>query len=834
MEPPHGHEFTRVVLAPGRLVRAEVARECLAAPRAERRCRDRREGRERAVLRRVAQRADQRAVPAHRVTEEAAARRVGRKMRRDQLRQLARHVRIHPVMRRPRRLGRIDIEPRAESEIPVGVVARQSRLSRAGIGRDEHEAELGGESLRAGLDHEGLVGTGQSREVIEHRHRTVLRLRRLVDGEAHPRGALARVVAHEPLRAAEAGVLGEDLHRGEAQNVTTLRIDSQQMNFYENLETLEGFSQRGFISPIADNALFFYSYHLLGQMYTNGHSIYKIEVTPKRKTDPAYAGIIYITDDGYRIFGLQLMLTKANGVEFLDTFRVEQEYFYPDPEHIVLLTTRFSFTYDFFSVRGNGYFHAHYSNYALNPEFPDNFFTGEVTKIEAGANKQDSVFWEKTRPMQLTEEEQQDYFEKDALALKKETRAWQDSADHEFNKFKFGQFITGYDYRNSHLHLTASSNPIFDMLQFNTIEGYVVQPRFNVRYTPNDSITWEYGATVRYGSAKGGCLFSGSIGLRFDPFHKGRATLQGGSSFRQFNPDGIVPLFNTAYTLLLEENYLKAYGQDYIQVDVERELFTNGLYMRSGVQYAHRYRLQNAPELEPWIQYEKIFADNNTFQTAEDILLFTHPIPDIFTTYIEARYIIKQTYIAHPTEKFILSPKYPILQARLQFSASPDSIAQYHYVLADMQVEDNISLKLAGSLQFTFRYAHQFASGEMDIADQLHAAGNATIFSRLTETGFLVLPYYVATTDTYLSSAHVQWHLDGFLFRKLPLFKQLRLDPVFTVNALHSPDIPMYIECAAGVEHLFNIMRVDAAFVPYAGSINAFVPPFRLLIGFGF
>ena len=607
-----------------------------------------------------------------------------------------------------------------------------------------------------------------------------------------------------------------------------------QMNFYENLETLEGFSQRGFISPIADNALFFYSYHLLGQMYTNGHSIYKIEVTPKRKTDPAYAGIIYITDDGYRIFGLQLMLTKANGVEFLDTFRVEQEYFYPDPEHIVLLTTRFSFTYDFFSVRGNGYFHAHYSNYALNPEFPDNFFTGEVTKIEAGANKQDSAFWEKTRPMQLTEEEQQDYFEKDALALKKETRAWQDSADHEFNKFKFGQFITGYDYRNSHLHLTASSNPIFDMLQFNTIEGYVVQPRFNVRYTPNDSITWEYGATVRYGSAKGGCLFSGSIGLRFDPFHKGRATLQGGSSFRQFNPDGIVPLFNTAYTLLLEENYLKAYGQDYIQVDVERELFTNGLYMRSGVQYAHRYRLQNAPELEPWIQYEKIFADNNTFQTAEDILLFTHPIPDIFTTYIEARYIIKQTYIAHPTEKFILSPKYPILQARLQFSASPDSIAQYHYVLADMQVEDNISLKLAGSLQFTFRYAHQFASGEMDIADQLHAAGNATIFSRLTETGFLVLPYYVATTDTYLSSAHVQWHLDGFLFRKLPLFKQLRLDPVFTVNALHSPDIPMYIECAAGVEHLFNIMRVDAAFVPYAGSINAFVPPFRLLIGFGF
>lgn len=607
-----------------------------------------------------------------------------------------------------------------------------------------------------------------------------------------------------------------------------------QMNFYENLETLEGFSQRGFISPIADNALFFYTYHLLGQLYANGHTIYKIEVTPKRKTDPAYSGTIYITDHAYRIFGLQLSLTKENGVEFLDTFRVEQEYYYPDPEHIMLLTTRFSFTYDFFSVRGNGYFHAHYSDYAINPQFPDQFFTGEVTKIEAGSNKQDSVFWEKTRPMQLTEEEQLDYAEKDALAIKKETRAWQDSADHEFNKFKFGQLITGYDYRNSHLDITGSTNPIFDLLQFNTVEGYVVQPRINVRYTPSDSITWEYGTTIRYGSATGGCLFSGSIRLRFDPFHKGRATVQGGSAFRQYNREGIVPLFNTAYALLLEENYLKAYGQDFVQLDVERELFTNGLYINSGVQYAHRYRLQNAPDLQPWIQYERVFADNNTFQTAEQTIAYTHPIPDIVSAYIAAKYVIKQTYIAHPTEKFVLSPKYPIIEARFQFTASPDSFSAYHNSIIDVQVQDDISLKLAGSMHLAFRYAQQFASGETDIADQLQAAGNATLFSRLTETGFLVLPYYAATTDAYISSAHVQWHLDGFLFRKLPLFKQLRMDPVFTMNMLHSEEIPMYIECAAGVEHLFNIMRIDAAFVPYAGTINELVPPFRLLIGFGF
>lgn len=44
---------------------------------------------------------------------------------------------------------------------------------------------------------------------------------------------------------------------GDDQQFSWNDAASMQMNFYNNLETLEGFSQRGFVSPIADNALFF-------------------------------------------------------------------------------------------------------------------------------------------------------------------------------------------------------------------------------------------------------------------------------------------------------------------------------------------------------------------------------------------------------------------------------------------------------------------------------------------------------------------------------------------------------------------------------------------------
>ena len=59
------------------------------------------------------------------------------------------------------------------------------------------------------------------------------------------------------------------------------RASDIQINFYENLFYVEGLSARPFISPIADNALFYYNYRLIGTSFENGELINKIEVIPK-------------------------------------------------------------------------------------------------------------------------------------------------------------------------------------------------------------------------------------------------------------------------------------------------------------------------------------------------------------------------------------------------------------------------------------------------------------------------------------------------------------------------------------------------------------------------
>ena len=79
------------------------------------------------------------------------------------------------------------------------------------------------------------------------------------------------------------------------------QVSDMKFSVYENLITLDGLSDRPFISPINENALLSYRYKLLGTTFEDGKMLNKIEITPKRKTDPCFRGIIYIQENTWRV-----------------------------------------------------------------------------------------------------------------------------------------------------------------------------------------------------------------------------------------------------------------------------------------------------------------------------------------------------------------------------------------------------------------------------------------------------------------------------------------------------------------------------------------------------
>ena len=205
--PAGAQERAGVVLGPGGAVGAEIARERLLAPRAPARGADRREGRDRAPLARMAQGQGQGAVAAHGVAEQALPVGVGREVGGDQGRQLRGDVALHAPVRGPGCLRGVEVEAGADAEVPGVGLAGDGVAARAGVRGHQHEAELGRMTQGAGLDQEGLLGAGEAGQIGQHRERPLAG--RAEHAQAHGAAGRAAGVLVEADRAAPGLLLGQ-------------------------------------------------------------------------------------------------------------------------------------------------------------------------------------------------------------------------------------------------------------------------------------------------------------------------------------------------------------------------------------------------------------------------------------------------------------------------------------------------------------------------------------------------------------------------------------------------------------------------------------------------
>jgi hypothetical protein len=96
------------------------------------------------------------------------------------------------------------------------------------------------------------------------------------------------------------------------------------ISFYKNnVDVFDSrLNQRGFISPIADGALKYYKYKFQGSFFEEGKEINVIKVTPIRDYEPLFSGIINISEDDWRIYSCDLLLTKKSQLELLDSLEI--------------------------------------------------------------------------------------------------------------------------------------------------------------------------------------------------------------------------------------------------------------------------------------------------------------------------------------------------------------------------------------------------------------------------------------------------------------------------------------------------------------------------------
>jgi len=192
-----------------------------------------------------------------------------------------------------------------------------------------------------------------------------------------------------------------------------------QINFYNNLLHWEPLGNSNFISPIAENALHFYKYKLVGSSEINDRTVYKIQVIPKSKHSPVFSGDLYILKDDWRLYSVDLLLTSDARINFVDTLQINQQFAEVSRNVWKQSDITLRFKGKVLGFEFDGYFIGLNSNYQLNPDIADNFFNHEILSIPADVNKNEASYWIKNRPSPLSTDELVNYYVKDSLEAKK-------------------------------------------------------------------------------------------------------------------------------------------------------------------------------------------------------------------------------------------------------------------------------------------------------------------------------------------------------------------------------------------------------------------------------
>ena len=587
---------------------------------------------------------------------------------------------------------------------------------------------------------------------------------------------------------------------GDNKGFSFNKASDLSVNFYNNILFKDKLCVRGFVSPVADNAFSFYDYKLLGSSQENGKTLSKIQVTPKRKNLPAFSGTIYIVNDSWRISAINLYVTKNNGIELIDTFKVQQKLIEVGNVYVPQ-SVQFSVEGRLLGFKLSGYAMGVYKNYNVTPSFNKNFFTNEILRIERSSNKKDPFYWDKNRSVPLTPEEQENYTRKDSIVALKNSQRYLDSVDKAKNRFNPMQVVvTPYVYYSSYNKKSVTYDPIATSIFYNTVEGLGLKYAVNWRQGFEDGRFYTIKPEVRYGFANE--HFNASIKSKylFDPTRNGAIALGFGSEVANLNSEKQTNLLrNSINALVFGKNVAKFYERRFFNIEASRE-FAPSFELKISTDYARRNALTNSN----FTSFGKNpdFTSNNPFAPDdENSLLF--PKHKALVLSGTLAYTVAQKYITRPDGRFYMESNYPRIEFNYKrglrgvFGSSVD----YDFISLEIY-QKKIHFGMFGKSSILVGAGKFLTSKNLNYPDWKHFRANQSIVFDPDDRNFQFLDFYIFNTSKQYFEAHFQHNFGSFFLSRIPLIKKLKLEEIIGSAYLSSPEKRNYNEFYFGVKRL--------------------------------
>jgi hypothetical protein len=561
----------------------------------------------------------------------------------------------------------------------------------------------------------------------------------------------------------------------------------QQYNFYNNYLRIAG---KDFISPLSDSWKTFYDYELISRDdKINGINYYKIEFKPKRSHDLAFAGVIWLTQDSYALYRIDVRSSADANIQFINKIRIRQELaqlpgssaWAPELTRIVvdinnLLKNRSGFI---------GQFYIANKDFVINKTYPDDFFKEALT-VSNDAEKVDESFWNKYRPDTLTNTNKRILQVIDTVKNLPIVKTYADiigmliNGYYRVGKFGFGPYLYTYSYNDlegSAFRLGGATNRYFSNKVI--LGGYL-------SYAFRDK-KWSYNAFADYIISRKNWTQAG-IAYTHD-------IEQTGYQFENFsNANNIFKAFIRNGNISKRGPFVQSEIKGYIQSDVAKHLRA------------------------------KITIDRRSFDPLFNFNYFSPVTGQRYHTYQVSETGAEVQW--SPGNRLIQSGK---INKRIVVGNGEDEpIITFRYTHGFKEAGgDFVYDKYAANIVQKIHMGI-WGKGEYSITGGLIPSALPIPLLENHRYNFNTMRFLEYTSDRYASLNYTQ-HMDGLLTNSLPLIKNLNvrtlLDFNFLIgglspenntrafNMLHPYDRSLngtpYMEAGYGVENILKFLRFD-------------------------
>lgn len=612
------------------------------------------------------------------------------------------------------------------------------------------------------------------------------------------------------------------------------------VSFYENnVNPFVGVTPRGFVSPVSDNAIHFYKYKYEGEFRQDGYVIDKIKVTPRREYEPLMRGTIYIVEEDWAIYSLDLLATTKSSMELLDTLNVRQTYLPLQKDTWVIKDQVIYPTIKILGLDIAGYFMTVYNRQRINEVVPDSLFEDKViTSYDKGSNKKDTSYWAANRPVPLESDEGRDYAFKDSVHTKTSDPKYIDSVRRKENRFRISSLLTGggYTYNSRKYKNKYTTNSVLNgLLNYNTVEGLNITPKLWWEHKVDTGKTLNSVMALRYGVSN--THFNAIAKTEYKVENKDwkgrywKLGVQGGKYVFQFNPmSNVPPLYNTVTTLLQGRNYMKIYERWEGAVWFEKN-YGNGFRWEAQANFQRRLPLYNTTNFTISDKYKaNLTGEIPAYLSA--VLWEPHNAAIVKIT---ASYQPGFHYMQLPDYKIATGSRWPKFHISYERGIPGIAESKTDFDKWRFSVDDNMGLRLLGNLGYNIAVGGFLNKKYVSLPDMMHIADNQIVLAAPYLKSFQLAPYYMYsnTADLY-TEVHLEYKLQGLLTNKIPLLRQAKWYALIGGNALYQNDGKYYAEAFVGVDNIgyrwYRFLRVD--FIQSWDNLNRSMTGIRLGINF--